>query len=153
MSGDSITANIGDKTYLLADNIKNMNKVINFLNNNSVLKLMIGLELTLVFSIIVIIINIYLLGYIEKLFDNFYRNKTPFTNENTNYIRKIGRVMIISLVASVIFEIVLSIIIKDGYEVHFKSYSIIGILIVYIMYYIFTYATKLQDKSDCNIYD
>ena len=149
----SVTASIGEKTYLIGENLKNLDKVIDFLNDNSVLKIMIGVELALIFSIILIIINIYLLMYIEKLFKNIHHGKTPFTDENTDYIHKIGRIMIISIIFAMIFEFVLSLYTKNALSIHFASHSIIAILAVYVIYYIFIYATKLQTKFESKIYD
>ena len=153
MNNDYITANIGDKTYVISDHIENMDKIIDYINSNSIQRMMISLELTLIFSIIVVIINIYLLGYVERLFNNFYHEKTPFTGENSNYIKHIGKIMIISLIASIIFEFALSFFIDDISKVHFGSHNIIGIIIVYITYYIFLYAAKLQEKEKTCIYD
>ena len=153
MSNESVTAHVGDKTFVISDNVKNMDKLVDFLNSNTISKLLISLELTLIFTIIIIIINIYLLGYASKLFNNFYQGKTPFTDENNNYIRKIGRIMICSLIASFVFEFVLFIFVKDAFAIHFGTRNIIAIIVIYIMYYIFLYATKLQKENDTSIYN
>ena len=138
---------------MIGDNISNMDKIISFLNNNSIQKLVITLELILIFSIISLIISVYLLIYTEKLFDNFYHGNTPFTKENTDSIRTIGRIMICSVVASLIFELILTVVMKNAFNVHFTSYNIMRIITVYIAYYIFKYGTKLQAKNTTSIYD
>lgn len=153
MKDDNITVSLGEKTHLIGDKINNLDKVIDFLNDNELLKIMISVELFLIFSIVLAIINIYLLTYAEKLFGNFVKDDTPFTEKNSNYVRSIGKIMIISLIVAIVFETVLSLYTKNVFTLHIASYSVVTIMIVYILYYIFKYAVKLQKKSNDKVYD
>lgn len=153
MNNDKITATVGDKVYEIADNVENMDQILEFLNTNTVLKVMISIEVSVIFAIIIFIIDIYLLGYVIKLFDNFYRNKTPFTEENSDNIHRIGKLMIYSLVAKIIGELVLAFMGTEISLAKLNSYSIIGVIVIYIAYFIFTYASKLQEKNNTCIYD
>lgn len=153
LNDDYITVNIADKTYLLADNVRNIPEIINYLNSNSLNKLVTSIELLLLFAAVIIAINTYLLKDIEKLFYNFYKNETPFTEENTNYIHRIGHIMIIILATSVVISVTLSLCVDPAFIKCFPPYGIFTIIITYIMYYIFIYATKLQKANKTVIYD
>lgn len=153
LNDDYITANIADKTYLLADNVKNIDKIVNYLNSNSITKSVTGAELLLFFAGVIITINIYLLKNTEDLFKNIYSNETPFTEENCNHIHKICRIMIAILVASIVFNIVLSLCIDNKFSVLFTPYGIVSIIVIYILYYIFTYATNMQKETKTVIYN
>ena len=153
LSDDYITANIGDKSYLLSDGIKNMNQIVKFLNDNSISKIVTSILLVLASIIVTLVISIYLLLYIERLFDNFYRKKTPFEEENAKYIRNIAKLMIISVITSVIFNVIISIVCRDVVNAGVKTYSITIILGLYVLYYIFKYAINMQNKVDTKICD
>ena len=153
LHNDTITANLGEKSYIVANNVHNLDHIISFLNDNSLSKLLLDFELSIGFLIIVVVINVFILQYIEKLFDNFYRGETPFTLENSEYIRKIGKMMIISLIVAFVFELILSITTKGVCSINIGTYGIIEILCVYVIYYIFKYGTYMQKKVNTKIYE
>ena len=153
LNNDNITLNIGDKNYLVADGIKNMDKVIDFFNDNSIGKITTNVLLSLAFTVAIIIINIYIFQYIEKLFSNLYRHKTPYEDENCDYIRKIGRLMIINIIVKVVFDLILSLVFKNDIMLNTSGYTIMEIICVYVCYFIFLYGTNMQKKIDTQIYD
>ena len=153
LNNDTITLNIGDKNYLVADNVKDMDKVIDFFNDNSIGKITTNVLLSLAFTVAIIIINIYIFQYIEKLFSNLYRHKTPYEDENCDYIRKIGRLMIINIIVKVVFDLILSLVFKNDIMLNTSGYTIMEIICVYVCYFIFLYGTNMQKKIDTQIYD
>ena len=153
LNNDNITLNIGDKNYLVADGIKNMDKVIDFFNDNSIGKITTNVLLSLAFTVAIVIINIYIFQYIEKLFSNLYRHKTPYEAENCDYIRKIGRLMIINIIVKVVFDLILSLVFKNDIVLNTSGYTIMEIVCVYACYFIFLYGTNMQKKIDTQIYD
>ena len=150
---DSITLNIGDENYTIADNIKDMDRVLDFFYNNSFGKITAITLLSLGALTVSIIINIYVLQYIEKLFKNFRKNKTPFEIDNCQYIRNIGRIMIIEIIVALIFNVVISLLFKGIEPLNIKTFSITMIIVVYIAYFIFKYGTNMQSEIDTSIYD
>ena len=153
LKDDYITLNVGEKTHLIADGIKNMDQVVSFLNDNKLSTLIASFEVALIGAVVAIIINIYIFKDIEKLFDNFYLQKTPLTDENTEYIHNIGKKMIYLLLSELIFGIITTILAKNTFNTHIATYSIIEILIIYVIYYIFKYASNLQKQKESTIYD
>ena len=148
-----LSIKLPDGTYVSNEEIEGLDEIVDFLSDNSKGKIVAYIETALVFVGAILIIEIYLLSYIENLFNNFYYKNTPFIEENANYMRKIGRFMIIRIAISIVMVIVLRLIINSELSVNFDSYGILEILIIYCMYYIFTYAYRLQEKNNTLIYD
>lgn len=150
---DYVTVSIADKTYLIADNVEHIDKIVNYLNNSSLNKLVLEIELTLFFAAVILTLNVYLFKYMEELFKNIYTNDTPFTEENCKYIRNIGRIMITTFGLCLLANIVLAFFEENMFNKGFTSYGIISTIVVYIIYYVFTYATNMQRTCKTTIYN
>ncbi len=143
---ETITFKIADNIRVLDVDENDINQVVSFLTDNSKQTIVISIELTLLAAGVILILDIYLMSYIEKLFGNFYKQDTPFTEENTNYIFKIGVTLIIIIVVDIIISIFD--IIKENH-----SSGLLSILVVFVVYFVFKYATFLQKKSNDKICD
>ena len=130
------------------DEVTLNNEVKDILLNNPNIKIIGFVESSLVFLLINIIIIIIILSNVEKLFSNIKNNKTPFTLENINYIKKISYLMIALIIASSIPGTIMNILIgaNDGENV-FELMTILEILIIFSMSYIFEYGYELQKDS------
>ena len=144
---DDVSLKLGNDIHVLECNTEELDRIILFLNDNTKGSIITFVELSLLLFAVVIIINIYLLSYLEKLFNNFVIGDTPFTKENTNYILKVG----ILIVVIKFIDICLSI--AGLFPYINSSYSIIEILIIFVIYLVFKYATGIQKKVETNIYD
>ena len=144
---DTISIKIGDNIQVFDSNVKEFEPIMNFINNNSKGTIISWFEISLLLSAVVIILDIYILSNIEKLFDNMEKNKTPFTKENTDTILMIAKY----LLASKITIIVMSMFSIFSDEV--GSIRIISLLIVFILYYVFKYGTNIQKDNDTTICD
>ena len=124
------------------------NEVIHVLKNNSSIKIIGYIETSLVFLLIDIIIIIIVLSNVEKLFTNIKNNKTPFTLDNVNYIKKISYLMIALIITSSLPGTIMNILkgATDGENV-FELMTILEILIIFSMSYIFEYGYELQKDS------
>ena len=148
-----ITIKIGDGRFISNDEIEGLDNAIEFLSNNSKGKLIAYFEVGLVFFGIMILIEIYLLTQVEKLFGNIETNKTPFIEENCEYVDKISKLVLVSFIVSCVFGLILEIIIPNGISVGFVNYGIIEILVLFAITYIFKYAVRLQEKEKSIMYD
>lgn len=153
LQDDYIAVNIANKTYLIADNVENIDRIVNYLNDSSLNKLVLGIELIILFAGAILAVNVYLFKYMEELFKNIYTNDTPFVDENCTYIRNIGRIMIATFALCLAANIVLAFFEESIINKGFTSYGIISIIIVYIIYYVFIYATNMQKIAKTKIYD
>ena len=128
--------------------------VIEMFNNNSNEKIIGYIEAGLVFLLVDIIIMIFILSCIEKLFNNIKNNNTPFTLDNVTFIKKISYLMIaliiITPISGVIFNSLLGL--SDGNS-PFELMSILEILIIFSMSYIFEYGYEMQKDSKARMYN
>lgn len=128
--------------------------VIEMFNNNSNTKIIGYIEAGLVFLLVDIVIMIIILTYVEKLFNNIKLNNTPFTLDNVTFIKKISYLMIaliiITPIAGMIFNSLLGL--SDGNS-PFDLMSILEILIIFSMSYIFEYGYEMQKDSQARMYN
>ena len=128
--------------------------VIEMFNNNSNVKIIGYIEAGLVFLLVDIFIMIVILSYVEKLFNNIKNNNTPFTLDNVTFIKKISYLMIaliiITPISGVIFNSLLGL--SDGNS-PFELMSILEILIIFSMSYIFEYGYEMQKDSKARMYN
>ena len=128
--------------------------IIELFENNSNTKIIVYVELGLLFLLVSIIIMIITLRYVEKLFNNIKNNNTPFTLNNVTFIKKISYLMIalimITPISGVIFNSLLGLL--DGNN-SFEMVSILEILIIFSMSYIFEYGYEMQKESKARMYN
>ena len=129
-------------------------QIINVLNENSKYEIIGYIEAGLVFVLINIIIMIIILKCVEKLFNNIKNNSTPFIMDNVNYIKKISYLMIaliiINPISGIIFDLLLNMNETTG---GFELISILEILIIFSMSYIFEYGYEIQKDSKGKMYE
>lgn len=152
INDDYISYKVANNDYK-TNNDKGLLEFTNFLTKHSKNEIALVSEISLLFAASVIILHIYALTYLEKLFKNIYTNDTPFIEENTNYIRKMSNMMLISAIVVMVFEIILGIAFPEFSHINVKSYGVLEILIAYVIYYIFKYATNLQKETLSKIYN
>ncbi len=146
---DNLTIKIADESYIIGNLEKDdqyiRQDIINFLNNNSKSTIITTLEMSLFLFAVFIVLEIFILNYIEKIFDNFINEKTPFIIENANYILSIA----ILLCAIKFMSLCLSI--ADINEISISSNGIVEILIVFVLYFVFKYGAQMQEKTEYQI--
>ena len=129
-------------------------EVIQIFDNFSKGEIIFYVEFGFIFVLIDIVIIIIILGYVEKLFKNIKDNDTPFILDNVNYIKKISYLMIALIMISPIGGMLFNII-KPGIEAEssFELMSILEILIIFSMSYIFEYGYEIQKDSKGIMYN
>lgn len=129
-------------------------EVVQVFKDNSKIKMILYLEGGLLFLIVNIIIMIFILQYVEKLFNNIKEKQTPFTVDNINYIKRISYLMISLIIINPISEILIGTIL--GMESNNDPIELIGILeilIIFSMSYIFEYGYEIQKDSKGTMYN
>ena len=141
--------------FIIAD-VENTDagEIINILNKNSKTELICYMEAGFLFLIVDLILMIIVLNHVEKLFNNIQNNKTPFTLDNVKYIKKISYLMIalilIDPISGTIFGSLIGVSESDG---AFELMSILEILIIFSMSYIFEYGYEIQKDSKGIMYN
>lgn len=134
------------------DDVKDLNLVFDYLENHDMTKLAIYGEIVFVFALATLIVSFLIFKTLEKLFVNIYKNDTPFTMENVEYIKKIAFLLIGIIVISMISSSVISLVAFDGIEGEFAGVNILYILGLFSLAYIFEYGVEIQKDSNGKIY-
>lgn len=131
-------------------------QIINIINealkNTSKSTIIICTEITLTFLVAAIIFSIIVMNYAIKLFKNIGNKETPFIEENVSYLRKMAKFMIVVAVLEILSNVIVQAI--SGYDIgsSFNTYSVLEILVLFILSYIFEYGCELQKDSKKTIY-
>ena len=144
---DGLSFKIGDKIHVIDCDISEVDNIMTFLINHSKTTIIFMLELSLLLLVITAIFEIYLFSYLEKLFGNFEKDKTPFTKENTDILLIIVKYLVIIKICSICMVIV------GLFNNSLTSFSIFELLTLYVTYLIFKYATNMQKKLDTTLSD
>ena len=144
---------IYDIVLIGIDNISN-EQIIDMFNNNSKLEIILYIEIGLLFLIVDLLLMIKILKYVSKLFTNIKDNNTPFTLDNVSYIKRISYLLIgliiLTPIAGLLFNHIFNIPSEDNI---FDLISILEILIIFSMSYIFEYGYEIQKDSNGKIYN
>ncbi len=105
----------------------------------------ITLELTLVLSILI-------LSNLKELADNIHDKDTPFIKENVDLIKKMSYFLIAAIILPNISGKMFELILHRSLDINIEMYSILSILIIYTLSYIFEYGYEIQRDSKGKIY-
>ncbi len=143
INSEEITDTINQKEFI---------KIKEILANNSKMMVLGYIETGFVFLIIGLVLVSIMLKSLEKLFDNINKGDTPFTLENVSYIKKMACLMIAITIFPDIFGMIFEIILKMDLNVGFELFSVIEILFLFSIAYIFQYGYEIQLDSKGKMY-
>ena len=144
----SLKVKVDDKVVSDKREDEMVKKVNDALKNVSKEKLIASTEIGLGFLIATIIVSIIVLSKAIKLFKNIRTKETPFIEENVLHLRKMAKLMVVAIVLTVISGAIINAI--SGYDMSssLKDYSLLEILVLFILSYIFEYGVELQKNSE-----
>ena len=144
---------INDTILIGLDEATSVDDIIQVLNNNSKTEVIIFIELAFVFLIIDLKLMVIILEFVEKLFNNIKNNNTPFTMDNVNYIKRIAYLLIGLIIIEPIPNITINLLVHGSGEAHIGLISIVEILIIFSMSYIFEYGYEIQKETKFKMYN
>ena len=128
-------------------------QILEIFNNHSKTELLIYFELGSIILITSLVLTIILLNNVEKLFTNIKNGETPFTLDNVNLIKKLSYYMIAIIMVSPISDILFNQIIAQEETSYLDLMTILEILIIFSMSYIFEYGYEIQKDSKGIMYN
>ena len=141
------------KRVLIADvSVKNANDVLYIFNNRSNIYIISILEISLGLLIAYLIIMSYTFNNLKKLFNNIYAGDTPFTLENVNYIKTMAKLLIAAIVVGTIGGGLLETLTTADMSMDIELVSVLQILFIFVMGYIFEYGYEIQRDSNGKMY-
>ena len=119
--------------------------------NNKVLIITYS-ELGIVFLIASLYLTLLLFKHLDKLFTNINSGDTPFTLENVDHIKKVAYLMIALIIIPSISAVMFELMIKRDLNIDFETFSVLEILIIFVISYIFEYGYEIQLDSNGIMY-
>lgn len=132
--------------------VKTLNNVLKYAEENDINKVMIGAELGIALIAAVLVLTKMVLDNIIKLFTNIHDGETPFTLDNVAYIKKIAKLLIIGIIVNIFASAIMEIFFSDVFDVSIGVTDIIYILVIYVLSYIFEYGYEIQLDSKGKMY-
>lgn len=109
-------------------------------------------ELGMGFLIATLCLTLLLFKHLYKLFTNINSGDTPFTLENVEHIKKIAYLMIALIIIPSISAVMFELVIQKDLNIDFNTFSVLEILIIFVMSYIFEYGYEIQLDSKGTMY-
>ena len=147
-----ITIEVDGKKIGNVDDKQAIVDIKDILSNNSKSKIIIYVETGLAFLILYVVVASIVLLYLERLFNNINKYETPFTLENVKYIKLISYLLIVNIVLPALFGGMFEVIVGNNFDIDINMTSLIEILFLYSMSYIFEYGYELQLDSNGRMY-
>lgn len=133
----------------------NENEIIimkELLQNNSKVLVLVYLETGFVFLIVSLLLVSIMFRALEKLFNNINKGDTPFTLENVGYIKKMAYLMIAITILPNVIGLLFNIILEVDLNVGLEMFSLVEILFLFSIAYIFQYGYEIQLDSKGKMY-
>lgn len=137
---------------ITGDDIAKFNLATSELEKINIPKLFSYVEFALVTSVAITALTYFILLYLEKLFVNIYNKETPFIIDNINYIKKIAHLLIAIVATSFVCDLISSAIFDFTISTKIDLTSLIYVLIIFSISYIFEYGYELQKNSKATMY-
>lgn len=128
-------------------------QVLEIFENHSKAELIVYFELGSIVLIASLVLTIILLNNVEKLFKNIENGETPFTLDNVKLIKKLSYYMIAIIMVMPISDIFFNQIIIQEDTSYIDLMTILEILIIFSMSYIFEYGYEIQKDSKGIMYE
>lgn len=158
---DKLVVTLEDNKVVVMMNDKEVGEVIeskyilrikNILENNSKYLLLGYLETGFLVLIVYLVLVGIMLKSLGSLFDNIHKGDTPFTLENVNYIKKMAFLMIVVALLPNVLGVIFEIVLGTDLDVGLELYSLVEILFLFSIAYIFQYGYEIQLDSKGRMY-
>ena len=128
-------------------------KIEDVLEKHSKTEIILFIEGGLLFAVASMVVGALILKKIEKLFKNISTLDSPFVLENVELIKKINCLLIAAIALSCLTSVYLDTMIGAKVKFNINLETVIGILVVFVVMYVFKYGCTLQEKSKKKIYE
>lgn len=149
---DKISIKINDIT--VADTMKQSEilRIKEVLENGSKWTIFGYIEIGFAFLIVNLILVTMILRLLEKLFNNINKGDTPFTLQNVGYIKKMAYLMIAVTIFPNIMGVIFEMFLNVDLDIGFELFSLVEILFLFSISYIFQYGYEIQLDSKGKMY-
>lgn len=149
---NKITLKVNNRVVADTKNQTEMTIIKEVLTNNSKTAVFTYVESACVVLIITLILATIMLKALENLFNNINKGDTPFTLENVGFIKKIAYLLIVITILPTLGGYLFELLLKMDLEVEFELFSLVEILFLFSIAYIFQYGYEIQLDSKGKMY-
>ena len=132
--------------------VENLNNLLDKVEGNEMTVIVCIAEFAFICLEASLLIISLSLGHIEKLFRNIPAGDTPFTFANVTHIKKMAYYMIALIILPSIGGALLELITADAFDFDMNGVSILTILVLFTLSYVFEYGYEIQLDSNGKIY-
>lgn len=149
---DKLIIKIKDSIFAETTKQSEILKIKEVLEHNS--KIMVLGYVETGFSVLVISLVFVgiMLNALEKLFQNIHKGDTPFTLQNVKYIKKIAYLMIVVTILPNVMGVLFEVLLNIDLDIEFELFSLVEILFLFSITYIFQYGYEIQLDSKGKMY-
>lgn len=149
---DETYVKIGDHEFDDYISVYTVSKTFEILEHNSKTMLIFYVVTGFIFLIIYLILIRIILSNLEKLFKNINAGDTPFTLENVKHIKTMAYLLIVATLMPTLIGLLFEWILQTDLGLDFQLFSIIEILFLFSIAYIFQYGYEIQLDSKGKMY-
>ena len=148
---DKLTIKINESVVAEETNKDTIDSIKELLHNKKIIN--IGyIELCLAFVVAILVLAVFFLKHLVKLFRNINKCDTPFTLENVGHIRKMAYFMIALIVVPAFAGSIVELVTLSRVSINFDFFNIMEILCMFVLAYIFEYGYEIQQDSKGKMY-
>ncbi len=149
---NKVAITIDDKLVAETSSQNEIVKVKEIFQNNSKWMVFGYIEVGFLFLVISLIFIEKMLYSLEKLFHNIHNGDTPFTLENVGYIKRMAYLMIIVTILPNVGGVIFEVLLNMNLGVDFELFTLVEILFLFSIAYIFQYGYEIQLDSKGKMY-
>ncbi len=152
---DKVVINYKDDKVTITDaeEVLAVNKVFDYIEDNNLTRVVIFSEFALVCLIVTLFLAYKTLDHLDKLFVNIHLGDTPFTMDNVMHIKKMAWLAIWLIIFPNLTGIFAELIMGLDLDIGFEGISLLTILLLFSLSYIFEYGYQIQLDSKGVMYD
>lgn len=151
-SNNRVSIKIGDEIVADTKDENEIIKVKEVLENNSKVAVIGYVETGFCLLIVCLVLVRMMLKHLERLFDNMNQGDTPFTLENVNHIKRMAYLMIALTILPNIIGVIFELLFNMDLDIGFELFSLIEILFLFSVAYVFQYGYEIQLDSKGKMY-
>lgn len=147
-----ITLRIDDTLVSTSKNQSEIIRIKEILQNNSKIMIIVYMETGFLFIIVLLVLASIMFDALEKLFININKGDTPFTLENVGYIKKMAYLLIALTILPNVMGVIFELVMNANLDVGWEMFSLVEILFLFSIAYIFEYGYEIQLDSKGKMY-
>ncbi len=148
MEEDKMVLKIGDNVVAADATLDDYKEIVKLFNSESKTSIISYIEGSLFIAVVALVLLYLVFNYIDKIFNNIHKEKTPFILDNVMYIRKCAYLYIAFVVAPLVLSGIFEMITGNNMSFNLNLLEVIFVLVLFTISYVFEYGYELENKDN-----